>query len=118
MPKRDKIKKSKITLDKLALMVGKGFNEVHKRIDNIKIDIDNIKIDVIELKLDVKSLKTKVDDIDKKFDNTIGKQDGILKRVENLETDNKMDILFRRRVEEDIDKLKNKVVVLETKVKK
>lgn len=67
MPKSKKTKQSKMTLEKLALMMGKGFNEVHEKIDNVRIE-----------------LKTEINKIDEKFDKAIGKQDEILKRVEDM----------------------------------
>ncbi|EKE16407.1 MAG: hypothetical protein ACD_11C00018G0043 [uncultured bacterium] len=68
--------KKEITLDDLALMVAKGFNEVNEKMDNgfknvterldkVETDVQTLKTDVTEIKLTVNNIKA---DLNKKVD--------------------------------------------------
>jgi len=72
MPK----KKEKVTNEKLARMVAKGFKEVHQKIDG-KIDGLDKKFTrkFKDLKYSHDHLKMKVEDIDYKLDKTLTKHD-------------------------------------------
>lgn len=67
--------KKEITIDDLAMMVQRGFNETAR-----KADIDGLKKDVQELKKDMKDIKA---DLNKKVD--IFTHKGLEFRVEKLE---------------------------------
>jgi phage shock protein A len=47
-------------IDKLALQVGEGFNEMGERLDRVEADVAVLKTDVATLKTDVAVLKTDV----------------------------------------------------------
>lgn len=69
---KEKQTKKEITLDDLALMVAKGFDEMNEKMDDgfkeAKSDINKLEINVRDIKTDVKDIKAnlnkKVDKID------------------------------------------------------
>ena len=50
----------KMTLEKLAIMVAKGFEEIHEKIDALSRELEFVKQDVAILKQDVATLKQDV----------------------------------------------------------
>lgn len=104
MIKHTKVKQSKMTLDKLVLMMGNGFNEVHERINTLDKKFTQ---EIGGLKEEVGGLKEKIDEV-------INTQDKILKDVEDLKDEKVMGMGFRDRFNE----LEKRVLILETKGKK
>ena len=88
MKQADK-KEEKMTLDKLAGMVARGFQSVDQRFDALHQEVTEIKGDVSALKDDVADLKVSVRRID-------------------LRTQNQVDAVFS-----DVTHLKKRVTVLE-----
>lgn len=77
--KKQAIKKS-MTLDKLALMVGEGFNETHKELNSIKTDTQIMKDDIVELKEGQEHIKLRLDSVAYRFELV-----EVQKRLERLE---------------------------------
>jgi hypothetical protein len=82
---KEKNLKSKMTIDKLAIMVAKGFESVESRMAT-KDDIKNMAT-----KLDIEDLKNKIEGINNRLDShalnkvSYDKFDPLVKRVEKLE---------------------------------
>jgi chromosome segregation ATPase len=53
----------KMTLEKLAIMVARGFEEIHEKIDALSRELDIVKQDVTVLKQDVAILKQDMHEI-------------------------------------------------------
>ncbi len=76
--------KKEMTLDDLALMVAKGFNDMNEKMDNefkgVRTDIKVLRTDVNEIKSDTKYIKA---ELNKKVDKV--KYNILTYRVEKLE---------------------------------
>jgi hypothetical protein len=95
-----KKKREKMTIDKLAELTQKGF-------EALGFDTEN-KINGLRDELK--------DEMSEKFDMVLTGQDQILKRLENLETDNTMDAVAHRRHEGKLENHEKRIVVVENKV--
>lgn len=66
------MKQKKITIEKLAGMVRRGFDDIEgrltKRIGQVRSDISDIKTDLVNVKLDVSEIKTDLHRIDETTD--------------------------------------------------
>ncbi len=99
-----KKKKEKMTIDKLAELTQRGFEtlgfEMESKMEN-KINglRDELKGEMSE-----------------KFDRVLTGQDQILKRLENLETDNTMDMSAHRRHEDKLENHERRIIAVENKV--
>lgn len=58
--KKKKLKKTGMTLEKLAILTQQGFLELKEEISGVKSDVAELKSNMIELKTDVAKLKTDV----------------------------------------------------------
>lgn len=87
-------KKSKMTLDKLALMVGNGFNAVDKRFEQVDKRFEDMdgRFDVLE---------NKIDRVESELCEVVNK-------VENLDVSLNREI---KQVKKRVDKLENAVFV-------
>ena len=103
-----KSKQSKMTLDKLALMMGRGFNEAHERINTLDEKFSN-KFDEVDRRFD--AVDKRFEEMDNKFDEMVNTQDTILKDIEDLRIENVMDMAFRDR----FNNLEQRVEVIERK---
>ncbi len=86
---KQKIKKSKMTLDRLALITQQGFLDVDKKFDAVdkKFDVIDKKFDAVDKKFDV--IDKRFDAVDKRFDKI---ESGINEMKENSsELFNKLD---------------------------
>lgn len=59
---------AKITIDKLAQMVQKGFNAVDKRFDGVDQRLDRLEKDVKEIKYDLKETIKRTDKLEIRAD--------------------------------------------------
>ncbi len=57
------VKEKGITIDELAGMVARGFEDVGQRLDGLVTDVTELKSDVVELKSDVTELKSDVNEL-------------------------------------------------------
>ncbi len=114
--KTKQIKHSKVTIDELALMIGKGFKSVDARFDKIENEIVLIKesLDRVEMKLD--SLERRIlaiEDILTKHGRDIEEMKGDIKEIKaELKTLKKTD----SGNSDKIILLEQRVKVLETKL--
>ncbi len=91
-----KKKNEKMTIDKLAELTQRGFEALG----------DETKSEISDLRGEMKE----------KFDAVLNNQDQILKRLENLETDNTMDTAVHRRHEDKLENREMRIVTVENKV--
>ena len=111
-------KKEKMTLEKLAEMTQRGFKALE---DGLRKEIKNevgglrneMKGEIGGLKGEIGELKNRMDGMDGKFDRLLTGQDHILKRLENLETDNTMGAGASRRQEDKLENHEERGVVVE-----
>src|ERR1035437_982136 len=75
-------KTNKMTIDKLAIMVAKGFDGVEKRFSSVEKKFDGIEKDISGLKIDVSGLK-------KDVSNNTKVSSLILKEISVIHEDNK-----------------------------
>lgn len=88
-----KSKKKNISLDDLALMMGKGFNEVHEKMDKGFLVLDNkidnvyaeLKGDISELKKDFNDLQVAVDGYAKRADTYFQEMVMMAHKVDRME---------------------------------
>lgn len=106
-------KNDKMTLEKLAEMTQKGFGELRGEI-NEKFD----KVDERFKKVDEKFEKVdeRFEKVDERFSQVLDNQDHILKRLDNLESDNTMDMSVHRRQGDKLENHEKRIVVVEEKV--
>ena len=84
-----KNKKSKITIDKLAMMVANGFDGIEKRMAT-KIDIEELE-KRMATKIDIEGLKNQIEGVNKRIDDLATNRvkytehNALVKRVEVLE---------------------------------
>ena len=118
-------KNNKMTLDKLAEITQKGFEELRGEFKSeLKNEIGGLRG---EMKNEVSGLRNemnkKFDRVDKKFDRVderfnqvLDNQDQVLKRLDNLESDNTMDTAVHRRQGDKLENHEKRIVVVEEKV--
>lgn len=94
--KNIKKKSEKMTIDKLAELTQKGFEEMGHEVKN---EISDLRGEVEE-----------------KFGVVLNNQDQILKRLEDLETDNTMDTAVHHRHEDKLENHEKRIIVVENKV--
>jgi uncharacterized protein YunC (DUF1805 family) len=71
-------KMTKMTLDKLALMIGRGFNAVDGRLDKVDASLVVLEVDMKEVKGDIAATKTGIREL-------INTLDAFLKRLTDRE---------------------------------
>ena len=111
-------KKEKMTLEKLAEMTQRGFKTLE---DGLRKEIKNevgglrneMKGEMGGLKGEMGELKNRMDGMDGKFNRLLTGQDHILKRLEDLETDNTMGAGTSRRQEDKLENHEERIVVVE-----
>lgn len=121
-----KKKNEKMTIDKLAELTQMGFetlgfemeskmeSEINGLRGEMKSEIGGLRY---EMKDEISGLRDKLkDEMREKFDLVLTGQDQILKRLENLETDNTMDTAVHRRHEDKLENHEKRIVVVENKV--
>jgi hypothetical protein len=72
--------KEEITLDKLAVMIKEGFDEMDGKIVELKSDVNELKSDVKDLKQGQEDIKLRLDNVAYRFELV-----DLQKRVEKLE---------------------------------
>lgn len=93
-------KNKKMTLDKLAEITQKGFEELRGEM--------NEKFDKVD---------EKFERVDERFDRVLDNQDQVLKRLGDLEADNTMDMVVHRRQGDKLENHEKRIVVVEEKLK-
>ncbi len=100
-----------MTIDKLAELTQRGFEEIR---GEMKVEMGGLrgemKSDISELRDELKS------EMSEKFDMVLTGQDHILKRLENLETDNTMDTAVHRGHEDKLENHEKRIAAVENKV--
>ena len=70
--------KSKITLDKLAMMMANGFRSVDERFDKLEAKVDRIEVDVFEIKRELGLVKEEIKIVQKRLseiEKIVGKEE-------------------------------------------
>ena len=75
----------KMTLDKLALMVGSGFNEVGGRLDKMDGRLDKVDVRLMVIETDLKEVKSDIVDIKAGIRDLADTLDAFLKRLTDRE---------------------------------
>jgi len=102
---------NKMTLDKLAEMTQRGFEALENKMKNEIGGLrDEMKNEIGGLRDGLKS------EISEKFDRILTGQDQILKRSEDLETDNTMSAAVHRRQDDKLENHEERIAVVEDKV--
>jgi|GEM_PF-5461135 len=96
----------KMTMDKLAGMMQREFGTVKKEITELKSEMGELKGEVNELKEETRE----------KFDLVFNSQDKILKRLDDLETDNAMSAGASRRHEDKLENHEERIIAVEEKL--
>ena len=91
------------TVDKLAEMTQRGFEELKGEMKN---EISGLRNEMNE----------KFDRVDERFNQVLNNQDQVLKRLDNLESDNTMDTAVHRRQGDKLENHEKRIVVVEGKV--
>ena len=109
-------KNNKMTINKLAEMTQKGFEALGDKVEN---EIGGLRNEMkSELRNEIGGLRNKLrDEMDEKFGNVLNNQDQILKRLDNLESDNTMDTAVHRRQGDKLENHEKRIVVVEEKLK-
>ena len=109
--------KKKITINKLAEMMQREFGAAQKRVEAIDNKLDN-KLDGLKNEMNGKFdiVDRKFEKIDERFDQVLNNQDRVLTRLENLETDNKMDMASHRRQEDKLENHEKRISAAEKKL--
>jgi len=113
----------KITIDDLAQMTKKGFDEVYERMDQkfvqnemehqeIKGEIHEIKGEIQEIKGEIHEIKG---EIHEKFDEIMVGQDKIIGMLEDRKTEDAADLAAHYRFEEKLKDHEKRIETLETK---
>lgn len=106
--------KDKMTMNKLAEMTQRGFKMLEGGLrKEIKKEIGGLRN---EMKGEIGGLKNRMDGMDGKFNKLLTGQDQILKRLDDLETDNTMDVAVYRRQEDKLENHEERIVVVEEKL--
>jgi tetrahydromethanopterin S-methyltransferase subunit G len=106
--------KKETTLGDLALMMGRGFNDVGVRLDKVDGRLDSLEASVAVLTVDMKDVKGRLDKIDEKIGDLVTTLDAFLKRLtaheEEFEIMKKemkiMKEILREKLHVDVDSLK------------
>ena len=110
-----KTKKSKITLDDLALMIGRGFNATDKKLDKVKERLDKVQAGVAVLSVDMHEVKSRLDKIEETMSNLTTTLDAFLKRLTDHEEEFKilkrevkiMKSILKEKLNVDVDVLRH-----------
>ncbi len=113
-----KKKKEKMTIDKLAELTQRGFEalggEMKSEINGLR---GEMKSEISDLRGETKSeISDLRGEMKEKFYAVLNNQDQILKRLEDLETDNTMDVSAHRRHEDKLESHEIRIVAVENKV--
>jgi len=103
-------KNNKMTIDKLAEITQRGFEGLRNELKNEM----NEKFHRVDEKF--KRIDEKFDRVDEKFNQVLDNQDQALKRLDNLESDNTMDMAVHRRQGDKLENHEERIVVVEEKV--
>ena len=110
------------TVDKLAEMTQRGFEELKGEMKNeisglrgeMKNEIGGLRG---EMKIEISGLRNELkNEMDEKFDSVLSGQDQILKRLDDLESDNTMDMAVHRRQGDKLENHEKRIVAVEEKV--
>ncbi len=107
-------KNKKMTLDKLAEITQKGFEELRGEM-NEKFDKVDEKFERVDKRF--KRVDEKFERVDERFDQVLDNQDQVLKRLGDLEADNTMDMAVHRRQGDKLENHEKRIVVVEEKLK-
>ena len=77
--------KKEITLDDLALMMGRGFDAVDKRFDAVDKRLGAVEVGVSNLEIDMREVKQRLDKLEDKIAELVGTLDAFLKRLTDRE---------------------------------
>ena len=109
-----------MTLDKLAEITQKGFEELRGEMNEKfdKVDEKFERVDERFERVDEKFDKVdeKFEKVDERFNQVLNNQDQVLKRLDNLESDNTMDMSVHRRQGDKLENHEKRIVVVEEKV--
>ena len=112
-------KNNKMTLEKLAEMTQKGFEELRGEFKSeLRNEIGGLRGEFkSELKNEIGGLRDELkNEMSEKFDSVLTGQDHILKRLDDLETDSEMDTAVHRRQGDKLENHEERIVVVEEKV--
>ncbi|MCK5465874.1 hypothetical protein KAI56_00035 [Candidatus Parcubacteria bacterium] len=102
------------TVDKLAEMTQRGFEELKGEMKN---EVGGLRG---EMKNEVGGLRNEMNEkfnrVDKRFNQVLNNQDQVLKRLDNLESDNAMDMAVHRRQGDKLENHEKRIVIVEEKV--
>ncbi|KKS53463.1 MAG: Chromosome partition protein smc [Candidatus Magasanikbacteria bacterium GW2011_GWA2_42_32] len=110
-----KNKKSKMTLDKLAIMTQGGFLEVNKRFDKVEERLGKVEVNVAVLSVDMREVKSRLDKIEETMSNLTTTLDAFLKRLTDHEEEFKilkrevkiMKSILKEKLNVDVDVLRH-----------
>lgn len=92
-PQKQKIYPQKVTIDDLALMVGKGFAGIDTQLDsmNVRLDSMDVRLDGIDVHLDkidvhLDGIDVRLDGIDIRLDGIDGRLDRMDERFDDVDT--------------------------------
>ena len=106
----------KITIDDLAQMTKKGFDEVYERMDQKfvqnEMEHHEIKGEIHEIKGEIQEIKG---EIHEKFDEIMVGQDKIIGMLEDRKTEDAADLAAHYRFEEKLKDHEKRIETLETK---
>jgi predicted nucleic acid-binding Zn-ribbon protein len=97
--KASKTLKQIMTLDKLALMVARGFDQVDRRFVRVELDNQVVRNDLSDVKQDISHVKLELKEVNFRLDNMENKIDDLAKSDKQ-----DIDILFK-----DVGRIKQKV---------
>ena len=105
--------KSKMTLDKLAMLTQRGFSELEGKLRNeLKQEINGLKGDLRnELKQEIDGLRNEMNN---RFNEVDGNFDAVFKDLEEIKTDNSARFLQYKRHENSITNHEKRIEKLET----
>lgn len=107
-------KNRKMTLDKLAEMMGRGFNAVDEKFDAVNKRLDGLETSVTVLTVDMRDVKGRLDKIEEKISELTGTLDAFLKRLIEREDEfaimkreiGIMKTILKEKLNVDVDTLK------------
>ena len=103
-------KNNKMTLDKLVEMTQNGFESLKNELKN-EMDVRFNKVDEKFI-----SINERFNSADERFNQVLDNQDHILKRLDNLESDNTMDTAVHRRQEDKLENHEERIITVGKKV--
>jgi len=111
-------KNNKMTLEKLAGITQNGFEELRNEFKgDLKNEIGGLRN---ELKNEIGGLRNETSErfekVDERFNQVLDNQDQVLKRLDNLESDNTMDTAVHQRQGDKLENHEERIVVVEEKI--